>query len=356
MSITSHVPTEALDVRCRPGSPAVLVTPGFDDLDDALAWLTRQRAAIRAELLHQGSLMIRGLPVRDTAGFAAARDILMPQRTGYREKATPRTDFGAGVFSSTDLPAAQPIRLHNENSYTLEFPGTLLFGCLTAPEEGGATTVGDMRAVLRLLPDGLRERFAAHGWLLVRNYSELAGLPWQTTFGTDDPAVVQQYCTANVIGYRWLTGGALRTEQRRPAVVTHPLTGEQSWFNHYAFWNRWALDADVRDVLVETYGEDGLPFDTYVGDGSPLTQAEVETVMAAYEQVTVRENWHEGDLMLVDNILNAHGRESFTGARKIVVAMGDPVALADCAPQPAPSGGPCSISCPVPTGTPRNGE
>ncbi len=348
MSVTSHQPTGTLDVVTRPGSPAVLVTPAFDDLDDALAWLTDRRAAVRAELLHHGSLMIRGLPVRDTTNFARARDVLMPQRTGYREKATPRTDFGAGVFSSTDLPAAQPIRLHNENSYTLEFPGTLLFGCLVAPEEGGATTVGDMRAALRLLPAALRDRFAAHGWLLVRHYSDLAGLPWQTTFSTDDPAVVQQYCTENVIGYRWLTGGTLRTEQRRPAIVTHPLTGEQSWFNHYSFWNRWALDADVRDVLVETYGADGLPFDTYVGDGSPLTRAEVETLMTAYETVTVRETWQRGDLMLVDNILNAHGREAFTGDRRIVVAMGDPVTLADCEPRPEPSDGPCSTSCPVP--------
>ena len=53
--------------------------------------------------------------------------------------------------------------------------------------------------------------------------------------------------------------------------------------------------------------------------------------------MTVRETWHVGDLLMVDNILNAHGREAFSGARKILVAMGDPVSLADCSPQTAPS-------------------
>ncbi|AEB46078.1 MULTISPECIES: TauD/TfdA family dioxygenase [Micromonospora] len=337
MSLTAQAPVAHLDVRHEPGKPTILVTPSFDDLDDAVGWLTAQRAAIRAELLHCGSLMIRGLPVGDTTDFARVRDVLMPQQTGYREKATPRTDFGQGVFSSTDLPAAQPIRLHNENSYTLDFPGTLLFGCVVAPEEGGATTVGDMREALRLMPADLRERFAAHGWLLVRNYSELAGLPWQTSFASDDPADVQSYCDENVIGYEWLDEEELRTRQRRSAIVTHPVTGEQSWFNHYAFWNRWTLDADVRDVLLDTYGDDGLPFDTYVGDGSALTREEVESIAAVYEQVTVRETWQVGDLLMVDNILNAHGREAFSGARKILVAMGDPVALADCAPQTPPS-------------------
>ena len=344
MSLTAQAPAVPLDVRHEPGKPAILVTPSFDSLGDALEWVAARHAAIRAELLRGGSLMIRGLPVGDTADFARVRDVLMPQRTGYREKATPRTDFGEGVFSSTDLPAAQPIRLHNENSYTLDFPGTLLFGCVTAPEEGGATTVGDMREALRLMPAGLRDRFAAYGWLLVRNFSELAGLPWHQSFGTDDPAGVREYCEENVIGYEWLPDGELRTRQRRSAIVTHPLTGEQSWFNHYAFWNRWTLDADVREVLMETYGEDGLPFDTYVGDGSALTQDEVDTIARVYERVTVRETWQEGDLLMVDNILNAHGREAFKGARKILVAMGDPVALADCAPQTAPSAGPSAVS------------
>ncbi|MEO5875428.1 MAG: TauD/TfdA family dioxygenase, partial [Streptosporangiaceae bacterium] len=232
----------------------VFHTPHFDAFEPALVWLTDHQPRLRRELLTSGALMIRGVPVADAAGFARVRDVLMPQRAGYKEKATPRTDFGEGVFSSTDLPAVQPIRLHNENSYTLDFPGTLLFGCLTAPAEGGATTVGDMREALRLMPPELLARFEEHGWLLVRNFSELAGLPWNQSFATDDPSAVEAYCVANTIGHEWLEDGGLRTRQRRSAVVTHPVTGERVWFNHFAFWNEWTLDADVRDVLVETYG------------------------------------------------------------------------------------------------------
>ncbi|MBQ1076204.1 TauD/TfdA family dioxygenase [Micromonospora sp. C31] len=338
MSPTAQVvPAVHLDVRREPGKPAIIVTPPIEGIDAAVEWVTAHRQAVRAELLRCGAVMVRGLPVADTTDFARVRDVLMPQRTGYREKATPRTDFGEGVFSSTDLPAVQPIRLHNENSYTLDFPGTLLFACLTAPETGGATTVGDMREALRLMPAHLRERFAAAGWLLVRNFSELAGLPWHKSFATDDPAGVEEYCRENVIGHEWLPDSELRTRQRRAAIITHPVTGEQSWFNHYAFWNRWTLDADVREVLLETYGEDGLPFDTYVGDGSALTAQEVCAINDVYDRVTVRETWQRGDLLMVDNILCAHGREAFTGARKIVVAMGDEVSLADCQPSPAPA-------------------
>lgn len=330
------------DTGIRPireaGKPVVVQTPAGADLETAVAWLHTHRASIQAELHRSGAVLLRGLPVSDAATFAAARDALIQRRAGYKEKATPRTDFGEGVFSSTDLPAVQPIRLHNENSYTLDFPGVLLFGCVIAPEEGGATTVGDMREALRLLPPELVERFARAGWLLVRNYSELAGLPWYKTFATEDKAVAEAYCEENTVGYEWVEeDDSMITRQRRSAIVTHPATGEKTWFNHFAFWNSRTLDPDIREVLVETYGEDGLPFNTYLGDGTRLTDAEVDAINDVYDRVTVRETWQRGDLMLVDNILCAHGREAYKGDRKILVAMGEPVALADCAPAAQPS-------------------
>jgi alpha-ketoglutarate-dependent taurine dioxygenase len=333
---SSTVPID-LELSRDAGKPAIVHAPRAASMEAAVEWLAEHRTALRAELSRSGALMVRGLPIGDAAAFARVRDVMMSRRAGYKEKATPRTDFGEGVFSSTDLPAVQPIRLHNENSYTLDFPGMLLFGCVIAPEEGGATTVGDMRQALRMVPAAIRDRFARYGWLLVRNFSELAGLPWQQSFATEDPAVVEAYCQENVIGYEWLDAETLRTRQRRSAIVTHPLTGEQSWFNHFAFWNRWTLDPDVREVLLDTYGDDGLPFETRVGDGSALTQAEVEELNQVYAAVTVRESWQRGDLLFVDNILSAHGREAFRGDRKILVAMGEPVTLAECRPATMPA-------------------
>ncbi|WP_069169908.1 TauD/TfdA family dioxygenase [Streptomyces griseus] len=321
----------------EPGKPAIVHTPKFDSMAEATAWLAAQRPAIQAELHRSGAVMLRGLPVVDAATFARARDAIITERAGYKEKATPRTDFGEGVFSSTDLPAVQPIRLHNENSYTLDFPGVLLFGCVTAPETGGATTVGDMRRALAELPPELTARFAEAGWLLVRNYSDLAGMPWRKAFSSDAPEGAEEYCDAHAIGYEWLDEDTLRTRQRRSAIITHPVTGEQVWFNHVAFWNAATLDEDVREVLIDTFGADGLPFNTCLGDGTALTDAEVEAVNDVYRSVTVRESWRNGDLMLVDNILCAHGREAFTGDRKILVAMGEPVPLSDCSPASAAS-------------------
>ena len=51
-----------------------------------------------------------------------------------------------------------------------------------------------------------------------------------------------------------------------------------------------------------------------------------------YEANTAREPWQPGDLMLVDNVRTAHSREPFEGPREVLVAMADPVRLADCSP------------------------
>ncbi|MCL7493619.1 TauD/TfdA family dioxygenase [Streptomyces sp. MCA2] len=323
----------------EPGKPAMAHVPRFADAAEAGEWLTSVHAELRTALHRHGAVYLRGLPVRDVEDFAKVRDVLVPRRTPYREKATPRSSYGNDVYSSTDLPPNQPIRMHNENSYTLTFPGLLLFSCLTAPEEGGATPVADCREVLRRIPSPLVERMRSAGWLLTRNYSEHISLDWRTAFAADTREQAEKYCADNLISCAWDASDGLRTRQLRPGIIRHPQTGEEVWFNHMAFWNSWSLDEEIREALLDEFGPDGLPFETGLGDGVPLTRGELDTINAAYEGATVRETWQPGDVLLVDNVLATHGRDPFRGDRRIVVAMGEPVALAGCRPTVPPAPG-----------------
>ncbi|WP_377273147.1 TauD/TfdA family dioxygenase [Peterkaempfera sp. SMS 1(5)a] len=322
----------ALDWQVVPGKPATAQAPDFADIAEACDWLGSVGGELSAALHEHGALYLRGLPITRVDDFAAVRDRLIPAATPYREKATPRSDFGQGVFSSTDLPAPQRIQMHNENSYTLTFPGLLVFSCLTAPDAGGATPVADCRRVLRTVPEELARKMRAVGWQLTRTYSDHLSTDWRTAFSSQDQQVVERYCADNLISHEWQQDGNLRTRQLRPGVINHPDTGDEVWFNHLAFWNEWALDEDLREVLVDEFGPGNLPFNTAFGDGEPLTKADLDAVRAAYDEATVRETWQVGDLLLVDNILTAHGRDPYQGDRKIVVAMGNPVELAACRP------------------------
>src|SRR2546426_2326377 len=82
-------------------------------------------------------------------------------------------------------------------------------------------------------------------------------------------------------------------------------------------------DREVREYLVDLYGQDGLPFNTRFGNGDPIGAELVELINGTYEAHSARERWQAGDLMLVDNLRTAHGREPFEGAREVLVAMAD---------------------------------
>src|SRR5438034_1409622 len=162
--------------------------------------------------------------------------------------------------------------------------------------------------------------------------SDLIGASVADAFGTDDCRAVENYCHANAIEFEWQPDGALRTWQRRSAVAHHPHTGQRCWFNQIAFLNQWTIDPEVREYLVDIYGEEGLPFNTRFGNGDAIGADVVQVINEVYEANTARERWQAGDLMLVDNVRTAHGREPFEGPREVLIAMADAVHLGDCSP------------------------
>ena len=320
--MSSSSPT-SLPVDLQPGKPPMLRVRATDD---AARWAAEHRNALRALVAEHGALLVRGLGIRDEAETEAVFRQLGSLMT-ETEAFAPRQRYAQGVYSSSKWPPNQPMCMHHELSYALEPPGLMLFACLIAPTVGGATPIADSPTVLNALGADLVERFERLGWLLIRNYNDDIGASFAEAFGTDDRRAVESYCRANAIEFEWQRDGALRTWQRRSAVVHHPLTGQRCWFNQIAFLNEWTIDPEVREYLVDLYGEDGLPFNTRFGNGDPIGADVVQLINEVYEANTVRERWQAGDLMLVDNVRTAHARERFEGPREVLVAMADPVHL-----------------------------
>jgi len=319
-----------LDVDLQPGKPPLVRA---DAGGNAAQWSAAHREALRAVVTEHGSALVRGLGLRDAAGTAAVFGQLTGRLMAEREAFAPRQAYpqsqpGGTLYSVTPWPPNQQMCMHHELSYRLELPRLMLFACLQAPGSGGATPVADAAAVLGALPASLVQRFEREGWLLVRNYTGDFGASLEEAFGTDDRDAVEQYCRASSIGFEWHPDGVLRTWQRRPAVVRHPVTGQRCWFNQIAFLNERTIDPEVREYLADMYGEDGLPFTTRFGGGDPVGEDVVQVINDTYDRHTAREAWQAGDLLLVDNIRSAHGREPFQGPREVLAGLGDPIRTA----------------------------
>ncbi|MEY9905068.1 hypothetical protein ABIA35_001284 [Catenulispora sp. MAP12-49] len=284
------------------------------------AWAAAHGDRVGQWLPAHGAVLFRGFDV-DLDGFGAVARSLAGEPEEYVERSSPRTALGDRVYTATDHPADQPIVLHNENSYQAAFPARLAFCCLQAPVEGGATPVADVRQVLARIPDDIVRRFEELGVAYVRTFGGGLGLPWQEVFQTDSRAVVAEYCEARGIEVDWRSDGRLATRQVRPAVARHPVTGRRAWFNHAAFFNVHSLPEPVRVPLLEQVEEQDLPSHTFFGDGSPIPSEVVGTLLEAYAAEESAVLWQRGDVLLVDNLAAAHGRQPFAGPRQVAVSM-----------------------------------
>ncbi|MEM7482389.1 MAG: TauD/TfdA family dioxygenase [Acidobacteriota bacterium] len=316
-------------VTCEPlagGSPVVVTPAAGADLD-LEAWAAGERESVDRWFAEHRALLFRGFRVdgleafRSFAGATADGDPL-----DYRDRSTPRPELGRGVYVSTVYPPARSIDLHNEGTYWVRFPLKIYFGSLIVADEGGETPIADVRRVLARLPETVRERFRRLGVLYVRNYNDGFGLPWQEVFQTESREEVEDYCRGNAIELEWKAGDRLRTRQHRPAIRRHPVTDEEIWFNHALFFHTSSLDSEMRRTLLADLGEEGLPYATYYGDGSPIEPEVTAAIRQAYEQETIAFPWQTGDVLMLDNLCFAHGRRPYRGERQVVVAMMEPVA------------------------------
>ena len=302
----------------------LVLTPSCRELHLA-SWARQNRSVLDTLLLEHRALLFRGFTVstaQDLRAFVAVTSDGEPLE--YKDRSTPRFEVTAGVYVSTVYPREQHINLHNEGTYWKTWPFKLYFCCLTPAAAGGETPTADVRNVYRRLAAEVRSEFEAKQVMYVRNYNPGLGLTWKEAFQTDDPKLVHRYAEDNSIEIEWRDNSILRTRQVRPAVRIHPSTGEPLWFNHAAFFHISSLAPEIRDVLLRSYGEEGMPYNTYYGDGSPISSTVIQHIRDAYDAEQSMFAWQQGDILLLDNMSIAHGRRPYIGDRRIVVAMTEP--------------------------------
>jgi alpha-ketoglutarate-dependent taurine dioxygenase len=300
----------------------LVISPSVEGLDLA-AWAPGNRELINAYLLKHGGILFRNFNISSPEAFEQFVVSSSTEPLPYKERSSPRTPVMNNIYTSTDYPANQSIFLHNENSYQHTWPLKIFFFCMFPSEQGGETPIADCRKVFKRIDPEVRQRFVENGWMLVRNFGEGLSLSWQSVFQTEDKFAVETYCRNAGIEVEW-RGKCLRTRQTRQAVARHPATGEPVWFNHAAFFHVSTLEPSTREVLLAGLEEEELPNNTYYGDGSPIELSVLEAIREAYRSETVVFTWQEGDILMLDNMLVAHGRNPYAGRRKILVAMTEP--------------------------------
>ena len=292
---------------------------------DLIDWASRNRALLETRLLQEGAILFRNFGLRPTEDFETLIAAVSGELLDYRYRSTPRTLVSGKIYTSTEYPAHQSIPLHNEVSYSRSWPMKLWFFSVQVAEEGGETPLADSRRVYQRIPVEIRECFEQKGLMYVRNYGTGLDLPWQDVFQTNSRTEVEAYCRSTQIEFEWIGDDQLRTRQRCQVSARHPRTGDLVWFNQAHLFHVSRLPEEARDWLLSSVAEENLPRNVYFADGSPIDQAMLDEICEVYEQQEVCFPWREGDILLIDNMLTAHGRKPFAGARRVVVGMAEAV-------------------------------
>jgi alpha-ketoglutarate-dependent taurine dioxygenase len=303
--------------------PLVIEAQQFNQSLETLKWITSaEMDFFQSELLRCGALLFRGFRVRAPEDFIDfVRDFSGKEFFNYAGGASPRFALEKNIYNSTEYPPDLTLELHNELSYSKNYPRHLYFFCQTAPERGGATSLGDSRRILRQIRPEITDFFKRKKVLYERHLKaeKGSGYSWQEAFETDDKCAVEEICRRTETDFEWQANDGLRLRQVCPATAVHPETGEEVWFNQAHGFHTSALDEETLAWYATAKEKPRL--NSFFGDGSPICALTIEHIREVLRRETVSHEWRTGDILMIDNMLTAHGRMPFSGARRIVLAM-----------------------------------
>ena len=199
-------------------------------------------------------------------------------------------------------------------------PDKLFFCCLSASVSGGATPLCRSDYLARDLREehpALFKAFDQRGLKYTttmpadNDHASGQGRSWQSTLSVRSKAEAEARLTQMGYTFLWQQDDSLvTTTARLPATKQLP-NGDVSFFNQViAVHLGWRNSAS---------GKPNLTF----GDGSPIEQKALETIVEVASRHTVDLAWEDGDIALIDNHRMMHGRRPYGGdrPRQVIVTL-----------------------------------
>jgi hypothetical protein len=321
-------------VDVHPGGMPVIIKAKdprlAEDLDAFVGWFAARKDLFDQVAAQHGALLFRGMPMKQTADFQRAIAHYPSNDLTYAGGGAPRDQLSERVFEATKARKEYQLILHQEMAYLKNFPRMISFFCQTAPAAGGETTIGDFRRLKDCLPRRLWDNVEAKGVRYLRNFRDpslptgalhaLMHKTWTAGFNTEDPAEAEATARAMGLEVEWMDDGSLQTSVVLSGFTDHPLTGQRHWFNHIGSQNQ--NEKVLGPTRWAAVHESKYMYNTVVyGDGTPIDLEDLQAVYDSFDALTVAIPWQAGDMMLIDNIVAAHGRYPFEGERDVQVAL-----------------------------------
>lgn len=267
------------------GQPHVIIVR-----DGEAGVLDIDRATIVDLYKTDGALLFRGFDI-DVAQFRDFAQRFCSTSVVNESPGRQPVDPVAHIF--TVDAGTQAFPLHPELSREPWKPDVAFFGCVSAPSEGGQTTICDGIALAQAMPPALRQDLACRRLLYIQSTWPSLLKFW---LGTDTPTDAQLASPPPGCPYRFR-----RFPQGIARIFTRPALHKPMFADAPAFGNflLFARALGRNDSVV-------------LDDGRPMAEEWVQIISATAERLTVPIDWKSGDLLMLDNTRFMHGRTEIT--------------------------------------------
>jgi len=293
---------------------------------DFLVTKIRSNKSVFLDWLHQyGGILFRGFEVDAESDFQKVFQSFSDRSfMDYKDGNSPRSKLTSNIYTSTEYPKAFRITLHNEMSYTRKWPEKIFFYCHTPAGTGGETPIIDSRYLLKLLDSEMvgdfRDKQVKYTRYLVGKKG--FGKTWSETYETSERSEIERILTQNGNQFFWEDNN-LAISQIGPGTAIHPITGEEVWFNQANQFHPSSLSDDIYHMLKLLNADNPHRYPHYAlfGDDTEISEGQLReiTEICFYNSIVFK--WQKGDVLMLDNMLMAHGRFPYEGERKILVSM-----------------------------------
>lgn len=292
-----------------------------------ISFFLENKIEIDNRLLKCGAIKFKGVHIDTLKDFQQIVSSISNRFLRYVDGNSPRTKLSENVYTSTEYDQTQKITMHNELSYSGKWPNKLFFSCLIPSVTGGETLLVDSREILKKMNKDIVTEIQQRGIMYIRNLHGGGlgmGPSWQDTFETDDKRRVTEYCKSYAINFEWGEEHNLKLIQKSAGIIEHRQTREKVWFNQIDQFHPSHLGHEIYDTLKAIYNSpEDFPMYVKFGDGNIISEDMVNEIITTIDNITIAPLWKENELLLIDNELVGHGRNSFTGERKVLVAMSE---------------------------------
>ncbi len=305
---------------------------------------TPARRELKAQIYHlvdtKGGLLIRNTGIKDTKQYGKFLASIEFSHHSYVGGTNPRTEKGSGVYTAVDLPPPITIHSHQEMSYLDTIPDYVSFYCQLPPNNGQKTNLFvDMRQFTANLPNELKARYRGKRARLQRtlpsaereDFSQ-GEKSWQEALGTGNHQEATLIAQEHGWELTWKDDDSLVILHEparffRPHLIHGELWCNQAMLIHPVISHRCAIRngrlADVEKLDKVRAEAPDIIDQMFLENGNSIPDTDVESYYDLLLEMETHFALKQGEVIILDNMLVAHGRGAFEGPREMFAALGN---------------------------------